>query len=185
MKYLELFLAFLKVGLVSFGGGYAGLPLIRETVLSHGWMSDDMFSYFVAVSESTPGPVMVNTATYVGSVQGGILGAVLATLGVVLPAFVIILLVSMAMKRFLANKSVQGVLTGLKPCIAGVILSTGIYMLIKCLTVEFSGFDFIALIICAAVMAAAFAYKKIRKKKMSSIIQIIIAAVLGAILYGI
>lgn len=185
MKYLELFLAFLKVGLISFGGGYAGLPLIREEVLSHNWMTDDMFSYFVAVSESTPGPVMVNTATYVGSVQGGLLGAILSTLGVVLPAFVIILLVSMAMKRFLANRGVQGVLTGLKPCIAGVILSTGIYMFIKNISVDLTGFDLIALIICAVVLAASFAYKKLRKKKLSSIVQIIIAAVLGAILYGI
>ncbi|MBO7520379.1 MAG: chromate transporter, partial [Clostridia bacterium] len=74
MIYLELFLGFLKVGFFAFGGAYAAIPFIRETVLSYDWLGEDMISYIIAVSESTPGPVMVNMATYVGAAKGGILG---------------------------------------------------------------------------------------------------------------
>lgn len=94
MIYLELFIAFLEVGLFSFGGGYVSIPLIREIVLTYGWMDDEMITHMIAVSESTPGPLMVNMATYVGSTQGGILGALIATLAVVLPAFLIIIFVN-------------------------------------------------------------------------------------------
>ena len=98
MIFLELFLGFLKVGCFSFGGAYFAIPLIRETVLSHGWLSDETVSYMIAVSESTPGPIMVNMATYVGSSQAGFWGALVATTAVVLPSFLIILLVCVLMK---------------------------------------------------------------------------------------
>ena len=93
MIYIALFIGFLKVGLFSFGGGYVSIALIREIVLSYGWLDDEMLSYMIAVSESTPGPIMVNLATYIGSSQGGILGAFIATAAVVLPAFLIILVI--------------------------------------------------------------------------------------------
>ena len=79
MIYLDLLIGFLKVGCFAFGGAYGAIPLIRDVVMSYGWLSDEMFTYMVAVSESTPGPIMVNLATYIGSQQGGFLGAVLAT----------------------------------------------------------------------------------------------------------
>ena len=94
MIYLELFLTFLQVGAVSFGGGYAMISLIREKVLLHGWLTEGELLNMIAVSESTPGPIAVNMATFVGSAQGGILGSFLATLGVVLPSFIIILLIA-------------------------------------------------------------------------------------------
>lgn len=184
MKHLELFLVFLKVGLISFGGGYAGIPLIRETVLSHGWMTDDAVSYFVAVSESTPGPIMVNAATYVGSIRGGFFGAILATIGVILPSFLIILLVCVVLKHFLENKAFQGILNGIKPSIAGVILATGIVMLIKNIFVD-GAFDFIAVIIAVILTAIILLCKKYKQKKISPIATIGIAALLGAVLYGI
>ena len=93
MIYLDLFLGFLRVGMFAFGGAYGAIPLIRDVVLSYGWMDDATLSYMIAVSESTPGPIMVNLATYIGSNQAGFLGAVLATLAVVLPSFLVILLV--------------------------------------------------------------------------------------------
>ena len=96
MIYLDLLIGFLKVGCFSFGGAYAAIPLIREVVLSYGWVSEEMLTDMIAVSESTPGPIMVNLATYIGSSQAGFPGAVLATLAVVLPAFVIILLIMAA-----------------------------------------------------------------------------------------
>ena len=99
MIYFQLFMGFLKVGCFSFGGAYGAIPLIRNVVLSYGWLEDETFTYFVAVSESTPGPIMVNLATYIGSSQAGFLGAVLATLAVVLPSFLLIL----ATAAFLKN----------------------------------------------------------------------------------
>ena len=93
MIYLDLFLGFLKVGCFTFGGAYGAIPLIRDVVLSYGWLGDEELTYMIAISESTPGPIMVNLATYVGSSQGGFFGALLATLAVVLPAFFIIILV--------------------------------------------------------------------------------------------
>ena len=99
MIYLDLFLGFLRVGLFAFGGAYGAIPLIRDVVLSYGWLTDEALTYMIAVSESTPGPIMVNLATYVGSSQAGFLGAVIATLAVVLPSFVIILLVMIALKN--------------------------------------------------------------------------------------
>ena len=87
MIYLELFLGFLKVSCFAFGGAYGAIPLIRDVVLSYGWISDETLTYMIAVSESTPGPIIVNLATYIGNTQGGLLGALVATLGVVLPCF--------------------------------------------------------------------------------------------------
>ena len=85
----ELFLTFMKIGMFTFGGGYASIPLIRDVVMSYGWLSEDMLTYMIAVSESTPGPIMVNLATYVGITQAGMPGAFVATFAVVLPAFLL------------------------------------------------------------------------------------------------
>ena len=109
MIYLDLFLGFLKVGCFAFGGAYGAIPLIRDVVMSYGWLRDEMLTYMIAVSESTPGPIMVNLATYIGSNQAGFLGAVVATLAVVLPSFLIILLVTALLKTALKNKYVQAV----------------------------------------------------------------------------
>ena len=98
---MELFWAFLKIGAFAFGGAYGAIPLIRDTVLSHGWMDAQMFANLTAVAESTPGPIMVNLATYVGAAEAGLPGALVATLGVVLPSFVLILLVSAAFRSLL------------------------------------------------------------------------------------
>ena len=129
MIYLDLFLGFLKVGCFAFGGAYGAIPLIRDVVLSYGWLSDEMLTYMIAVSESTPGPIMVNLATYVGSSQAGLPGSAIATLAVVLPSFIIILLVMALLKTALKNRYVQAILRGLKPCIIGIILATGCFMI--------------------------------------------------------
>ena len=93
MIYLQLFLTFFEVGLFTFGGGYAMISLIREKALAFGWLSEEELLNMIAVSESTPGPIAVNMATFVGSAEGGFLGSLVATLGVVLPSFIIILLI--------------------------------------------------------------------------------------------
>jgi len=185
MIYLELLLGFLLVGCFSFGGAYGAIPLIKEVVMAYGWVSEDMFAYFVAVSESTPGPIMVNLATYVGSSQGGLLGAVIATTAVVTPAFLIILLIVTILKKALNNPYVQAVLKGIEPCIIGIIFATGVTMMIENLVPDFKNFsvDIVAVIITAVLLAVSVVYKKIRKKPFSPIMLILTAAVLGIFLY--
>ena len=130
MIYINLFFTFLKIGAFTFGGGYAMLPLIRASITENNWMDDDQILNFIAVSESTPGPFAINVSTYVGMEAGGIFGSVLATLGVVLPSFIIILIVAKLYDKFKTNKYVQGAMSGLKPAVIGFIatavLSTGI-----------------------------------------------------------
>ena len=130
MIYLDLLIGFLKVGLFAFGGAYGAIPLIRDVVLAYGWLNDEMLTYMIAVSESTPGPIMVNLATYVGSSQAGFPGALIATAAVVLPSFIIILLIMVLLKKLLKNPYVQAILRGMKPCIIGIILATGLYMIL-------------------------------------------------------
>ena len=101
MIYLRLFWECLKVGCFTFGGAYGAIPILRDAVMRNAWLTEERLTYFIAVSESTPGPIMINMATYIGSSQGGFLGALLATLGVVLPSFVIILLISALLKRYM------------------------------------------------------------------------------------
>lgn len=180
MIYLDLFLGFLRVGCFAFGGAYGAIPLIRDVVLSYGWMSDETLTYMIAVSESTPGPIMVNLATYVGSNQGGLIGAAVATLAVILPAFVIVLLVMVLLKNTLENKYVQAVLHGLKPCIIGIILATGAYM-----TVNHAAADIRAGILTVVLAVLMFGSKPIFKKKMSPITLIAISACLGMVVYAI
>ncbi len=187
MIYLELFIGFLIVGFLSFGGAYAAIPLIRDVVLLFGWLDEDVLTNMIAVSESTPGPIMVNLATYVGTSQAGILGGIVATFAVVLPAFFIILLITVVLKKMLANKYVQAIIDGLKPCIIGIIISTGCYMILKnSITPLFKPTaDFWALVIMIILSILFFGSKGVFKKKMSPIVFIMIAAVLGIILYGV
>ncbi len=186
MIYLDLFLGFLRVGLFAFGGAYGAIPLIRDVVLSYGWLSDEALTYMIAVSESTPGPIMVNLATYVGSSQAGFLGAVVATLAVVLPSFIIILLVMIALKNLLKNKYMQAILRGLKPCIIGIILATGIFMMLNNaigLTENFA-YDVRAISLTVVLAGIMFASKPLLKKKVSPIMLIVISAALGMVVYS-
>ena len=128
MIFLDLFWTFFKIGLFTFGGGYAMLPLIQAEVAAHGWLTTEQLLNFVAVSESTPGPFAVNIATYVGSQLAGIPGGACATLGVALPSFIIILIVARCYARFRASRIVSGIMTGLKPAVIGLIGSAIVTM---------------------------------------------------------
>lgn len=121
MIFLELFYVFFCIGAFTFGGGYAMLPLIQEQVLGRNWATEEELIHFIAVSESTPGPFAINMATYIGSVQGGVLGSACATLGVVLPSFIIILIVARCYDKFRQSKIVKGCMSGLKPAVVGLI----------------------------------------------------------------
>lgn len=186
---LDLFLTFLKIGVVSFGGGYAMIPLITDEVISHGWLTNAEVMNFIAVSESTPGPIAINMATFIGSSQGGILGAFLATLGVVLPSFIIILLIATLITGLLKFAGVKAFLGGLRPVVVGLIVGTAVTMFLSVvLTLEEIvggvSFEWKALVIFAITACIHFIIKKIKKKAPSPILLILISAVLGIIFYG-
>ncbi len=188
--YLELFLTFFKIGLFTFGGGYAMIPLIQGEVVSNGWLSSDQILNFIAVSESTPGPIAINMATFVGSSQAGFLGATCATLGVILPSFIIILIIASVMKGLLKFAGVKAFLSGIRPVVVGLIVGTGITIImqvifgfsnIKTSTIKF---DYKALIIFLIIAGISMFVKGKTKKAISPILLIVISAVLGLILYG-
>ncbi|MBR3794630.1 MAG: chromate transporter [Clostridia bacterium] len=185
MILLDLFVGFFKVGTFAFGGAYGAIPLIRDVVLSYGWLTEEMLAYMIAISESTPGPIMVNLATYVGSHQAGLPGALLATLAVVLPSFLVILLVMGIFGRILKNRYVQAVLSGIKPCVCGIVLATGVFMLLEnCFPIR-SGASFspkpaaMTLMLLFLMLGA----KRFLHKKLSPILLIVISGVLGVLFY--
>ena len=180
MIYLDLLFGFLRVGCFAFGGAYGAIPLIRDVVLSYGWRTNEALTYMIDISESTPGPNRVYHAAYVGSSQGGLLGAIIATLAVVLPSFIIILLVMACLKNALKNKYIQAVLRGLKPCIIGIIFATGVFM-----TVNHAIADTRAGIIAIVLAAIMFDSKPVLKKKISPILLILLSACTGMVVYGV
>ncbi len=185
MLLLTLFLEFLKIGLFTFGGGYAMIPLIKEAVLNHGWLSQEQFLNMIGVSEVTPGPIAINMATYVGSTQAGILGAVLCTLGVVLPAFIIMLLISILLKKFMKNRFVQSALHGIKFVAVALIASSALTLFADVLFPYNIGENAsvtpntVAIKIFILVVAGYFLLKIVLKKKPGPISIIIMSAVIG------
>lgn len=184
MIYLKLFWDFFRVSCFTFGGAYGAIPLIRDMVLSNGWLSDERITYMIAVSESTPGPIMVNMATYIGSDQGGLLGSVLATVGVVLPAYLVILLVVAILQNVIKNQYVQAVLRGLKPCVTGIVLATGGYMVIHNVLPGDMAIDLPGLLITAILTGLIWLFPKVTGKKLSPIALIFCSAVLGVVVFG-
>lgn len=190
MILFRLFFTFLKIGAVSFGGGYGMIALIREDCLRYGWLTEEELLQFIAVAESTPGPIAINMATFVGASQRGVLGALLATLGVVLPSFVIILLIAALLKHVLKYAGVQAVLGGIRPAIAGMILATALAMLLRQIcnlsTVHSHlSFSLESALILGVLLCLSFGYRKWKKKPLSPILLILLSGGLGILLYGI
>ena len=184
MIYLTLFFEFFKMGLFTFGGGMAMIPLVEETVLKYGWMTESQFYNVIGLCESTPGPIAINMATYVGSVQGGLAGSLVATLGVVLPSFLIILLIASVMKTAADNRYFKGFVKGVQPVVIGLILSTGIYLLVKALgfiSVAEWSFSIVPCVILIILTGTYFLYKKLKGKKLTAIQLIVLSAVLGIV----
>ncbi len=177
MIFLELFWTFLKIGAFTFGGGYAMIPLIQSEVSAKGWMDGEMLVNFVAVSESTPGPMAINMATFVGAEMAGVPGAICATLGVVLPSFGIILLVARCYTRFRESRIVRGCMSGLRPAVVGLIaaaaLSVGETVF---LPGGVAGFDAAPFGVSLAIFAVALG---LEWKKLHPIAIICISALLG------
>lgn len=189
MILLELFLAFFKIGMFTFGGGYAMIAMIRETVLANGWLTEEQLLQFVGVAESTPGPIAVNMATFVGSSKAGVLGALFATLGVVLPSFIIILIIAIFIRNIMQKKGTQAFLGGVRPCIVALILSTGVIIGLKTLfgistVTSKANVDFRGIIILLMLFGIQMLAKRIKGKSLSAIYMIIISAGLGLGMYG-
>ena len=182
MIYLELFWQFFVTSCFTFGGAYGAIPLIRDMVLSNGWLTEDRLTYTIAVSESTPGPIMVNLATYIGYDQAGLLGSAIATFAVILPAYMVIMLILVLLKNTIKNPYVQAVLCGLKPCVTGIVLATGIYMVLQnCLL---AGSDLRSLIVTLLLGAVMIGYRLLFKKKLSPLVLIGISACFGMIIFA-
>ena len=188
MIYLSLFWNFLVIGALSFGGGYGMISLVRETVLGHGWLTEAEFLSFIAVSESTPGPLAVNMATFIGSSQGGFWGAVCATLGVVLPSFVIILLIASVLQDLMKYAGVDAFLGGVRPCVVAMILATAINMALSTL----GGFadgrfapDARSIAVFALLWALHGLYRRRKGKAPSPIAMILVSAGLGILFWGV
>ncbi len=190
MIFLQLFLVFFEVGALSFGGGMGMISLIREKMLEYGWLTEEELLNMVAVAESTPGPIAVNIATFVGSSQGGILGALLATLGVITPAFIIIFVIASFIKNFLKYRPVNAFLAGVRPAVTALIIATAATMILSTLfgvTDIFSGFSFDlqSTVIFAVLLAIAVVFKKLKGSRPSPIVMILISAGLGMIIYSV
>ena len=186
----NLFLNFLMIGALSFGGGYGMISLVRETVLNHGWLTEAEFLSFVAVSESTPGPLAVNMATFVGSSQAGLPGAFCATLGVVLPSFVIILLIAAVLKNLMKYAGVEAFLSGIRPCVVAMILATAANMILSSLCGIKTLADGIspdgrAILVFGLLWAGHLLWKAKTKKAPSPIWMILISAGLGILFWGV
>ena len=189
MIFLRLFFTFFKIGAFSFGGGYAIISIIRDTMLSNGWMSEETLIDIIAVAESTPGPIAINMATFVGAKEGGFLGSLCATLGMILPSFVIILIIAALISGLMKYSGVKAFIAGVRPCIIGMILSTAVTM---GLSVLFSftdikgGFDvdIRGIFLLLLLFAISFIYKKYKTKNPSPILMILISAVVGVLLYA-
>ena len=190
MIFFELFYTFFLIGLFTFGGGYAMIPMIQDQIVGRGWMNDAQLSDFIAISESTPGPFAINISTFVGSRTAGIGGAICATVGVILPSFIIIILVSIILSKFLKNRFVQGGLNGVKPVILALILSTAIIFLVKmalyqgnALFSQTISFNRVSITLLILLSGFLLVYKKIQKKSLNPILLLLLSAGLGIILF--
>lgn len=197
MIFLKLFLTFLKIGATTFGGGYAMIPIMREAALHNGWLTEGELLNFIAVAESTPGPVAINMATFVGASQGAltplgalgrVLGAACATFGVVLPSFIIILIIAAFIRKFLEYKGVNAALKGIRPVVVGLILATAIslglslFFGLSAIPSTLS-FNWQSVVLFAVLCGVAFGYKKWRGKAISPIFLILFSGIYGIIFF--
>ena len=179
--FFKLFLTFFKIGLFSFGGGYAMIPLIQSEIVSNGWIDFSTLIDFIAVSQSFPGPFAVNISTYIGSELAGFLGAIFAVLGVVLPGFIITLIAANFFDKFKDNVLVKGAMSGLKPVVIGLIASAVISLFS---TVFFSNGYSLNAFTQASFYSSLFIFSIsliLSFKKLNPIAIICISAVLGIV----
>lgn len=166
MIYIQLFYEFFKIGLFSFGGGYATLPFLFHIAEAQKWYSSQQLSDMIAISSITPGPVGVNVATFAGFVTSGILGAFIATTSVILPSYVFIIIISKLLNKFKENKKVQAAIYGLKPAGCGLLTAVGFNMLRENISVM--GTLLLIVLVCFSI-----------RKKRDPLFYLLISAMVG------
>lgn len=185
MIYWQLLWSFIQIGLFSIGGGYAAMPLIQHQVVEvHGWLTLVQFSDIVTISQMTPGPIAINAATFVGTRMGGLPGAIVATVGCVLPSCVIVLTLAVLYRKYRNLSAVQGVLGGLRPAVVSMIAAAGLTLT---LTALFGGVVFPTLLsqvdfVAVAIFSVSLLF--LRWKKPDPIVVMVAAGVLGGALYA-
>ncbi len=186
MIYLELLWSFFQIGVFSIGGGYAAMPLIQNQVVDvHPWLTMTQFADIMTIAEMTPGPIAINSATFVGIQVAGIPGAIIATIGCILPSCMIVMTLAYIYYRFRGLKMVQGVLAGLRPAVVAMVASAGITLVImsfygeRILPVDLSGINIISVIIFA------IGFWVLRKWKANPIYVMLGAGAAGVLLYSI
>jgi chromate transporter len=176
---LQLFLSYLKIGFFGFGGGYAMLSLIHsEVVVRNQWLTNGEFSDIVAISQMTPGPIAINSATYIGYEVAGVLGSVVATVAVCLPALTIMMLITRFFLRLRDNRYVRGVVMGMRPVVVGMIASAALLLIFPHSADGRSFIDGWSWAIFIGVMVASV-------KKVNPILLIVLSAVVGVVIYGV
>lgn len=184
MIYLQLFLSYFQIGLFSIGGGHAALPMVSSMLVDQrGWLTLKEFADMVTISIMAPGTVALNTATFVGFKMGGLLGAIVAVLSCILPAFVIIIILSYLFKKYCNLPVVNGILNGVRPAVTGLIASAGLTILFLALfdtrvITEIKSIDIIALFI------AIVSFIMLKWKKLNPVLVIFIAGAMGIAAYG-
>ena len=191
MIFFELFYTFFLIGLFTFGGGYAMIPMIQEQVVGKGWISGETLTDFIAISEVTPGPFALNISTFIGNNVAGIFGAICSTIGVILPSLIIIIIIAMILNKFMKNRFVQGALKGVKQIVLALILSVAITLLIKVLffgghslTGEFT-FDRKSFALLILLISTLLLFKKINKKSLNPIALLGLSALFGIIIFSV
>lgn len=184
MIYLQLFLSFFQVGLFSFGGGYAAVPLIQNQIVeTHHWLELGQFADLITIAEMTPGPIAINSATFVGQQVAGLPGAIICTLGCILPSFIIVLLLSCLYMKYRSMKAMQGILAGLRPAIVAMIAGAGMSILLLALfqsalsSIRLSNFRIVE---CMLFLVSLFL---LRRYRISPIAVIFGSGIVGTLLY--
>ncbi len=169
---VQLFLSFFKIGAFSFGGGYAMLPLLeKEIIVKHGWMTSAEFVNIFAISEMTPGPIAVNSATFLGYNVAGIVGALVATFAVILPSFIVITILYKSIERFKKSKYMDWIFQGIRPVVLGLIAAAGI-------SVAKTG-----IVDIKSLLIAASLFYGVSFKNLNPILAIVLGGLLGIFLY--
>ena len=185
LELLLVFWTFFKIGLFTIGGGYAMIPMIESEVMNRGWITEAELANFLAISESTPGPFAINVATFIGFRQYGVLGSLVATLGMVLPSFIIIIAIFKIYEKVIGSKIVKAVLNGIKAVVIGLILAVVGNLAVNELFV-FENDTFVSVRWASVVISVILiALMLIFRKKMHPIVLILISAVLGILAYGV
>lgn len=181
IEFLIMLKVFFKTGLLAIGGGLATIPILKDEVITRGWMTETEFIDMVAIAESTPGPIGINIATYIGFKQYGLLGAITASIAEVLPAFIIIILISDFYRKYKENENVKKVFWGIRSAVIGMIAFTGMEFLYLSLSkgdnIWYNNIDFRGLIIAGVIVVA------LKIKKINPVMCIIIGGVMGVIIY--